>query len=88
MQGSPNGLPSQPGHANGGHSYYPSMSFDSSQQQAPQQHGHAHSQPSAPSYSQSFPNGPVSNPGYARSFGDGYGGGRGYGEKPQIYTVS
>nr|OQO16626.1 hypothetical protein B0A51_16073 [Rachicladosporium sp. CCFEE 5018] len=38
-------------------------------------------------YSQSFPNGPVSNPGYARSFGQGYENGRGYGGKPQIYTA-
>ena len=56
-----------------GHSY--NMSFESP----------SHSQPV---YSQSFPNGPVSNPGYARSFGEGYGRGQGYGEKPQIYTVS
>lgn len=55
-----------------------------------------HSQ-TAPSYSQSFsnsqssvyPNGPVSNAGYSRSFGEGsYGGSRGYDSaKPQIYTV-
>lgn len=38
-------------------------------------------------YSQSFPNGPISNPGYARSFGEGYGPSRNYGGKPQIYTV-
>ncbi|KAK5109629.1 hypothetical protein LTR62_006866 [Meristemomyces frigidus] len=50
------------------------MSFDSP----------SHSQPV---YSQSFPNGPVSNPGYARSFGEGYGRGGVYGEKPQIYTA-
>lgn len=42
----------------------------------------------APVYSQSFPNGPVSNPGYARSFGDGYGPPGRYTDKPQIYTVS
>ncbi|KAI7354682.1 apses-domain-containing protein [Hortaea werneckii] len=63
-----------------GHGY--SMSFDSP-------HGapspmHAQSQPV---YSQTFPNGPMSNPGYARSFGDNYGPPRGYADKPQIYTA-
>lgn len=65
-----------------GHAY--SASFDS-QQGA--QHPPA---PQAQMYggSQSFAsNGPIANPGYARSFGDGYGHVRGY-EKPQIYTVS
>ena len=69
----PNGMPAY------GHSH--NLSFDSQ-----------HSQPmfsqGQPSFSQSFPNGPISNPGYARSFGEGYGAPRGYGEKPQIYTVS
>ncbi|KAK4553759.1 transcriptional regulator swi6 [Recurvomyces mirabilis] len=65
--------PTQPhGMPGYGHSY--NMSFESP----------SHSQPV---YSQSFPNGPVSNPGYARSFGESYGQGRGYGEKPQIYTA-
>jgi regulatory protein SWI6 len=54
--------------------------------------GSPHAHPSAQNYqqhtySQSFPNGPVSNPGYARSFGEGYASGRNYGAKPQIYTV-
>ncbi|KAK5138564.1 hypothetical protein LTR08_000152 [Meristemomyces frigidus] len=61
---------------NYGHGY--NMSFDSQ---------HAQPMPQQPMYSQSFPNGPVSNPGYARSFGEGFGGPRGYGEKPQIYTA-
>ena len=81
----PAGSP-QSGHPNGmsgyGHPY--NMSFDG-------QHGHPmqqqQQQQQQPIYSQSFPNGPVSNPGYARSFGEGFGGPRGYGEKPQIYTV-
>jgi len=62
-------------------SYPPSysMSFDS-QHSAPISN-------TQPVYPQSYPNGPISNPGYARSFGDGYGM-RAYGEKPQIYTVS
>jgi len=70
----PNGMPMY-GH---GHGY--STSFDSQYNAPIQPHGQ-------PVYSQSFPNGPVSNPGYARSFGEGYGQPRGYGEKPQIYTV-
>ncbi|SMQ54650.1 unnamed protein product [Zymoseptoria tritici ST99CH_3D7] len=66
------------------HSSYPnhgySVSFDAGQ--------HPASQP-APNYAQSFPNGPVSNPGFSRSFGDqnmkqmrG-----GYAPEPQIYTA-
>lgn len=55
-----------------GHNY--NMSFDS-------QNGGQ-----AMNYNQNFQNGPVANPGYARSFGDGSFGGRGY-DKPQIYTV-
>lgn len=71
-----NGLPSY------NHSY--SMSFDSQQGQSQPQHHPVQG------YSQSFPNGPVSNPGYARSFNDGSFGAnmRTQYEKPQIYTVS
>lgn len=58
------------------------MPYDGS----PHAHPPAHNQPQH-SYSQSFPNGPVSNPGYARSFGEGYGPSRNYPGKPQIYTV-
>ncbi|KAI7056003.1 apses-domain-containing protein [Hortaea werneckii] len=81
-QASPQGPSSQPPPPPQpyGHGY--SMSFDSP-------HGapspmHAQSQPV---YSQTFPNGPMSNPGYARSFGDNYGPPRGYADKPQIYTA-
>lgn len=71
----PHGLPS-----NFSQSF--SMPYDGSP------HAHPPAQPqSQPAYSQSFPNGPISNPGYARSFGDGYGSGRNFGGKPQIYTV-
>lgn len=59
------------------------MSFDSQHSQSqPPQHP-------VQSYSQSFPNGPVSNPVYARSFNDGSFGGnmRTQYDKPQIYTV-
>ena len=70
---------SQPSSYGAHHSY--NHSFDGSQQQS-------HSQPAPASYAQSFPNGPVSNPGYARSFGDGaMSNMRQYNEKPQIYTV-
>lgn len=71
----PNGLQSY-----GNHGY--NLSFDSSQQSL--------SQPLPTGFSQSFPNGPVSNPGYARSFGEGASmkGMRGYNEPAQIYTVS
>jgi len=58
------------------------MPYDGS----PHAHPPAHNQ-AQHSYSQSFPNGPVSNPGYARSFGEGYGQSRSYQGKPQIYTV-
>ncbi|KAF2772204.1 hypothetical protein EJ03DRAFT_215359 [Teratosphaeria nubilosa] len=54
-----------------GHGY--NMSFDPS-----------HSQPV---YAQSYPNGPVSNPQYARSFGDGYRRSSYGGDKTQIYTA-
>ncbi|RMY54559.1 hypothetical protein D0865_04644 [Hortaea werneckii] len=80
-QASPQGPSSQPPPPQPyGHGY--SISFDSP-------HGapspmHAQSQPV---YSQTFPNGPMSNPGYARSFGDNYGPPRGYADKPQIYTA-
>lgn len=77
--GSPQGPSSQPNGLPGGYGHSYSMSFDSPHGQPM----HSHSQPI---YNQSFPNGPVSNPGYARSFGEGYGAMRGY-EKPQIYTV-
>ncbi|TKA68182.1 hypothetical protein B0A55_07346 [Friedmanniomyces simplex] len=60
------------------------MSFDS--QHGPPTYAHPH-QNGQPVYAQSFSNGPVSNPGYARSFGEGYGPVRGYMEKPQIYTA-
>ncbi|EMC96341.1 hypothetical protein BAUCODRAFT_471495 [Baudoinia panamericana UAMH 10762] len=70
--GSPQGPSSQPNGAPYGHGY--NLSFDS--QLAGQ-----------PVYSQGFPNGPVSNPGYLRSFGDGYGPVRDYAGKPQIYTA-
>lgn len=70
----PNGVPSYH------HGY--NVSFDASGQQS-------FSQPAPSPYAQSFPNGPVSNPGYARSFGSQSmrGGMRGYNEEPQIYTV-
>lgn len=70
-----------PQYANHNHGY--NMSFDPTQhQQQPAgqvvQGGFAHS----------FPNGPMSNPGFARSFGDGKKGAiRGGTENPQIYTV-
>lgn len=60
------------------------MSFDSQHSQPI----HSHSQPMPQPFNQSFPNGPVSNPGYARSFGDPGYPPQGYGGKPQIYTVS
>ena len=65
-----------------------SQSFNMPYDGSPHAHPSAHNQ-TQHTYSQSFPNGPVSNPGYARSFGaEGYGGpGRNYGGKPQIYTV-
>ncbi|CAK4033968.1 Cell division cycle-related res2 pct1 [Lecanosticta acicola] len=70
----PNGLPGY-----GGHGY--NLSFDAGQQSL--------SQPTPASYLQSFPNGPVSNPGFARSFGDqaNMSPMRGYSDKPQIYTA-
>lgn len=63
------------------HNY--NTSFDGSQ------HGQSFGQPAPAPYAQSFPNGPVSNPGYARSFGDQA---QRYPmpyatEKPQIYTA-
>jgi len=61
------------------------MPYDAGQHAHPQ--SHLQQPPQPPQYSQSFPNGPVSNPGYAQSFGDGYGSGRSFGGKPQIYTV-
>lgn len=72
----PNGMPSY-----ASHNY--NTSFDGSQ------HGQSFGQPAPAPYAQSFPNGPVSNPGYARSFGDQA---QRYPmpyatEKPQIYTV-
>lgn len=77
-QASPSQSASQPNGlpSYGGHGY--NVSFDGSQ----------HSQ-QASGYSQSFSNGPVSNPGFARSFGDqaNMSSMRGYSEKPQIYTV-
>lgn len=63
-----------------------SQSFNMPYDGSPHAHPAAHNHPQ-PQYSQSFPNGPVSNPGYARSFGDGYGSRQNYGGKPQIYTV-
>ncbi|KXT16932.1 hypothetical protein AC579_4733 [Pseudocercospora musae] len=74
----PGGLPSYAGHAY-------NMSFDASQHH----HQPSLSQPAQPTYAQTFPNGPVSNPGYARSFGEGAMNNRmrGYNEKPQIYTA-
>lgn len=63
-----------------------SQSFNMPYDGSPHAHPPAHNQ-AQQIYSQSFPNGPVSNPGYARSFGEGYGSGRNYGGKPQIYTV-
>lgn len=77
----PSHAPSPYAHA---HGY--NMSFDSPQ--------HAiHSQPSyAHSFSQSFPNGPVSGAGYSRSFAEpqyaaSTGQQRSFDGKPQIYTV-
>lgn len=61
-----------------------SMPYDGSQHAHPQSHLQA---PQQPQYSQSFPNGPVSNPAYAQSFGDNYGNGSSFTGKPQIYTV-
>jgi hypothetical protein len=63
-----------------------SQSFNMPYDGSPHAHPPAHNQ-AQHSYSQSFPNGPVTNPGYARSFGDGYGQNRNYPGKPQIYTV-
>ncbi|KAI5357984.1 Putative transcription regulator HTH, APSES-type DNA-binding domain-containing protein [Septoria linicola] len=80
-QQSPQKSSGQPnGHAAyGAHPSY-TTSFDGSQQSL--------SQPAPTTYSQSFPNGPVSNPGYARSFGEGaMSAMRQYNEKPQIYTA-
>ncbi|EME46972.1 hypothetical protein DOTSEDRAFT_69080 [Dothistroma septosporum NZE10] len=72
----PNGMPSYASHGY-------NNSFDGSQ------HGQSFSQPTPAGYTQSFSNGPVSNPGYARSFGDQA---QRYPmpyatEKPQIYTA-
>lgn len=66
-----------------------SQSFNMPYDGSPHAHAHPPAQHHAQQqYSQSFPNGPISNPGYARSFGDGYGPSRNnYGGKPQIYTV-
>jgi hypothetical protein len=69
-----------------GHSTGFSQSFNMPYDGSPHAHPPAHNQ-AQHSYSQSFPNGPVSNPGYARSFGEGYGQNRNYPAKPQIYTV-
>ena len=63
-----------------------SQSFNMPYDGSPHAHPPAHNQ-AQHSYSQSFPNGPVTNPGYARSFGEGYGQNRSYPGKPQIYTV-
>ncbi len=95
---SPQGPSAQPTGMPGyyGHNY--NMSFDSQHgplpYPPPNQHPHPHPHPhqhqpqnGQPVYAQSFANGPVSNPGYARSFGEGYGPVRGYMEKAQIYTV-
>ncbi|KAK0840271.1 transcriptional regulator swi6 [Friedmanniomyces endolithicus] len=95
---SPQGPSAQPTGMPGyyGHNY--NMSFDSQHgplpYPPPNQHPHPHPHPhqhqpqnGQPVYAQSFANGPVSNPGYARSFGEGYGPVRGYMEKAQIYTA-
>ena len=91
---SPQGPSAQPTGMPGyyGHNY--NMSFDSQHgplpYPPPNQHPHPHQhqpQNGQPVYAQSFASGPVSNPGYARSFGEGYGPVRGYMEKAQIYTV-
>jgi hypothetical protein len=63
-----------------------SQSFNMPYDGSPHAHPSAHAHPQH-TYSQSFPNGPVSNPGYARSFGEGYASGRNHAGKPQIYTV-
>lgn len=83
-QQSPQQSSSQPnGHGAYGANHGYNVSFDGNQQQ----HQSA-SQPAPATYAQSFPNGPVSNPGYARSFGEGaMSAMRQYNEKPQIYTV-
>ncbi|GIZ36728.1 hypothetical protein CKM354_000019500 [Cercospora kikuchii] len=83
-QQSPQQSSSQPnGHGAYGANHGYNVSFDGNQQQ----HQSA-SQPAPATYAQSFPNGPVSNPGYARSFGEGaMSAMRQYNEKPQIYTA-